>query len=172
MPGTGGYVTQGSMKLYFELKVDSVEIHLLDNSIQKEMIILLKNNLNDSDWEMNIYGNIGAGSGQSLNGYTYANIIAKQGEFYSSHLVYGTYKDNGEEDDSHRCISICKVNEKKKLDTSALTAEEKLEYAQDAITKVDSQKFLNWPTNDNAYIKNNGLAKLYEYIGYEDVVSY
>lgn len=170
VPGTGGYVTQGSMKLYFELKVNSVEIHILDNSVQKEFIIFLKNNLNDSDWEMNIYGNMGVQYDSSLNGYTYANIIAKQGKIYSSHLVYGTYKDNGEED--VRGISICKVNEKKKLDTNALTEEEKLEYAQDAISKVDAQKFLNWPTNDNAYIKNDALAKLYEYIGYEDAVSY
>lgn len=166
-----GVTYNGSIKFYFTLGRNVLEIHMFDSNINKEIILKLDNNDNpDHEWTMYIYANCTFYG----EGFLYAEVTAdsnKVTDFAYVEVGISSALDNIQNltvsNISDMYIYDCDTRSRKTLSSgkSSMTEEEILQYSKMAIEKVNCQSCANF-SDLKPYTNSDFLELTYRELGY------
>ena len=169
-----GVSYSGSVKLYFTLNRNVLELHMMDLNINKEAIVKIDNSANeDHEWIMYFYVNGGL---DGNDGCFYAEVAANDSKVFDyaySELKFSSKPKFLDELTPANIESFsiydCNIKSHKTLNVNKenMTDSEVLQYSKIAIEKVNSQSSANF-SDLKTYTNSDFLKKTYTYLGYAE----
>ena len=169
-----GVSYSGSVKLYFTLNRNVLELHMMDLNLNKEVIVKIDNSANeDHEWIMYFYAN---GDLDGNDGCFYAEVAANDSKVFDyaySELKFSSKPKFLDELTPANIESFsiydCNIKSHKTLNVNKenMTDSEVLQYSKIAIEKVNSQSSANF-SDLKTYTNSDFLKKTYTYLGYAE----
>lgn len=167
-----GTTYNGSMKLYFTLAKNVLELHLYDSNAKGEVIIKLDNSQNDeNEWTMYMYANLTFAAGEGALNAKISADTNKINDFAYSELTFTSIPATMEEFTAANVntfkIYDCdkRVNKLLNVSESDMTQNEIRDYAKTTVEEVNKQVSANF-SELRSYTNINFLKSMYEYLGY------
>lgn len=159
----------GKMLMYFELGEDTLELHMVDKNINKDMLLMLDNNPGDGNkWAMHVYSNCVL-TGE--DGCLVMEIKADSTQVVKFGYAEITFKDDFAGVSSIKMSDLnrftaydCDLKQSKKIFQQNITDEEYLKDVKYVINEVSSQDYINTSVIPDKTM--DFMTDLYRYLGY------